>query len=93
MVRTAGPAGICEPELATMTLEVDLGSLALFSAGAGFRLTHATDERIIVPTATSARFLRGAVSGGTSQHFARVTTLNIPRLMVVNGDCYGAAAI
>lgn len=64
MVRAAGPLGICEPELATMTLEIGLGNVAFISLGEGFWLTHATSE-MAAPTAKTDRHLCGTHNGNT----------------------------
>lgn len=54
MVRAAGSPGICELELALMTLEVVLGNVVVIGLGEGFRLTHPTNE-MAAATATMDR--------------------------------------
>ena len=92
-LRAAGPPGICKLGFATITLEIGLGTFAFIWAGRGFRLTHATNERTIVLTATMGRLLRGVDRGRTGQCFASLITVNIPKLMPVAGDRYVAFAI
>ena len=89
MVRAAGPPGICEPELATMTLEVGLGNVAFTWLGEGFWLTHAASE-IAAPTTTLDRHLCGAHNGNTRQSCTRLIKEIILRLMIVARECYAS---